>query len=121
MIALDLVTSLGSLVVNNSVELLGFILPPVVQILNKDVHTERERFIVSLIICLMSALVVKWNELITGDTEDMMVYAMLIWTESQVIYRMYFKTSAIQQRIQEKLNPVVETSIPPTSVPTSQI
>lgn len=76
-------------------ELVGFFLPPLVKIINRDVKTSRERYIVTLIVCFIVAGVLKFNEIMAGDPELFLGSMALIFLESQTVYRLYFKPEVI--------------------------
>lgn len=88
-------------------DLVGVLLPPIIEILNKDIAKEKvtERFLGSMAICFVVALLLKWNSLMTGSPEELVTSFGIIFTESQVIYNLYFKKSFIKAKINEKFAP----------------
>lgn len=71
--------------------LVGFVLPPAIQLLNKDVPDGRERFILTLIICILTGGVLHFSQLVFGNPDQALGSIALLFSESQVIYRLYFK------------------------------
>ena len=55
-----------AIIVNNAPNLVGFILPSVVEAINKDVPSGSERRIVSLLVCLFAAVLLHWNSIAYG-------------------------------------------------------
>ena len=88
-------------------DLVGVLMPPLIEILNKDIPEEKttERFMASLALCFVVALVLRWNELMIGSAEQVLTTFGLIFTESQIVYKTYFKDSFIRAKIKEKFQP----------------
>jgi hypothetical protein len=91
----------------NAVDFIGLLMPPVIQILNKDIpgEKEKERFLATIAICLTAAAILKWNELMVGSIDQLLASFTLIFVEAQVVYKLYFKTSAVKGFIDERLTP----------------
>lgn len=97
-------------IVANAPMLSGFILPPFIDVINKEVTSEVQKFIIALFVCALVSLVVKWNSLAYGDPEAVLATTTLIFAQSQLVYRVYFKDSFIRAKMKQKLNfPVLET------------
>lgn len=99
---MELLIGIGIFIVMHATELVGFILPPIVDILNRDVPDEKERFIVSVLVCMFAAILVKWNSLLTGSPAEVAMSASLIFVQSQVIFKLYFKDSFLRAKLKEK-------------------
>lgn len=89
--------------VENAPHLVGFILPPFVEILNRDVKKENERFLVAVVVCLLTAIFLHWKEVAYGTPEQVVMYTALIFTESQAVFQLYFAKSWFRGTIQEKI------------------
>lgn len=91
-------------------DLVGIVMPPIIEILNKDIAKEKttERFLASMAICFVVALILKWNSLMAGSPEQLIASFGIIFTESQVVYNIYFKKSFIKEKINEKFAPSKE-------------
>ena len=89
-------------------ELIGVLLPPVIEILNRDIPQEKqkERFLATLAICFVVALLLKWNSLVLGNVEQLLVSFGLIFTESQAVYRLYFKDSYFRAKLKARLDKI---------------
>lgn len=87
-------------------QLSGFILPPIIEILNKDVTDDRYRFIVSMLICLVVAFFVKFDSINTGNYSDLVTSFGIIFAESQVVFKLYFKESFLRTVMIDRLHSV---------------
>lgn len=77
--------------------LAGFILPPVVDLINKRISNSKVKFLVSLGICVLVGAVFHLKEL-TNATEILKTIS-LVFAESQVIYKMYWEKSSIREKM----------------------
>lgn len=84
-------------------DLIGLILPPIIELLNKDVKEENHRFIVAVIVCFTAAFFVKYNSLVSGDINALITSFSIIFAESQVIFNLYFKKSFLRATMIERL------------------
>lgn len=103
---MELLASTGMAIITYAPHLVGFILPPFVEFLNRDVKNSNERFMVSLIVCFLVAVILHWNEIATGTPEQAIIFMGIIFTESQSIFKLYFNDSWMRQTIQEKIGSV---------------
>lgn len=88
-------------------QLVGFLLPPIIQILNKDIpeKNQKQRFLATLATCLVTALVLNFNKLQLDTLDQVLTSFTLIFAESQAVYKLYFKQSAVKGFIDERLTP----------------
>ena len=105
---MDAVIGVGSFIITNAPQLVGFAMPPLVEVLNKDVHGKTERVLVTLFACFFAALLLKWNDLLYGSAEDVFTSAGLIFGESQVMFKLYFENSWLRWKIQSGLEETEE-------------
>lgn len=101
----------------HSPNLVGFILPPIIEILNKDIAADKmvrvkifkfsfeveEKFLATLAICMSVAFLLNASKILTGNVDDAVASFGLIFTESQAVYRLYFKDSWLRDKIQERV------------------
>lgn len=102
---MDILLALVRFFIDNAPELVGIVLPPVVDFINKDVPNEQEKFIVTVLVCLVAALFLKWNNITYGTPEAIFLTASIIFLESQAVFKLYFKNSYIREKIKEKVEP----------------
>lgn len=90
----------------NAPQLVGLLLPPVVTVLNQSVTDHRSKFLVTFMLCIFVAVLLNVQKIITGDAltsfESLSTSILLVFTESQAVYRLYFKGSAIEAHIEAK-------------------
>lgn len=114
-VILNLIFVLGSNLGNmlavlstNATFYVGLAMPPIIDIINKDVKNSKERFFVTLLVCITAGLVLRWNDLTAGNTEELLGAMGVIFMESQAVYRLYFKNSNARSMIATKLNLIPE-------------
>ena len=78
---------------------IGFLLPPVIDVVNVRVANEKIRYLISMLICLMVAVIAKWNELLLGDVEGFLKSGGIIFAEAQTVYRMFWKKSEVREKM----------------------
>lgn len=106
---IDIVLGVGIFIIMHANQLIGLILPPFVDVLNRDVPNEQERFIVALLLCIGLAVLTQWNSLIGGSPMAIATTASLIFFESQIIFKLYFKNSFLRKKLKEE---VINTNEP---------
>lgn len=113
---MDVVTSIDPLLIKYAPNAIGFILPPIVEILNKDIPVDKkltfklwkfsvaikERYLATLAICFCTAVLLKLNDLQVSTLDDIFASFGIIFTESQFVYTTYFKDSNLREGIQDK-------------------
>lgn len=110
---MSLVSLLIQLVVSHGQDLVGLILPPFVDIVNKDVPNEEERFLVTLLVCFLVALFLKWPQIANGSPDQVITDGALVFMESQLIYKLYFAKSFLRSKLIQKINqPEADPTIP---------
>lgn len=95
---------IGSIIVSNAPLLVGFILPPIVEALNKDVPSEKERRYIAILISFIVAVILHWREIEVGTPEMAVAYFILIFGEQQALFKFYFQDSRLRSFIQSKVN-----------------
>lgn len=100
---MEYVTAIGNAVVTNAPYLVGFALPPFIEILNKDIKEESKRYAVALIICILVSVLLHWKDIEDGSPEKIVVFTGLIFMECQTIFKLYFAKSWMRGTIQEKI------------------
>lgn len=91
--------------------LIGFLLPPVIDLVNTKVVNSNLRFILSMVISAVVALVLN-PQLATdllagvngGSVELLLKEVSLIWVEAQVVYKLYWEKSQPRERLQKAIS-----------------
>lgn len=100
---MDYILGFFTFVVNNAPYLAGIVLPPLVEVLNRDVQNDQERYIVAVLVCLIAAVALHFKELLSGSPNMVAASFFIIFTESQTVFRLYFKTSLLRTSIRQEL------------------
>lgn len=111
---MEILSLLFEVVVSNAPFLVGFVLPPLVEVINKDVKKEWERFVITLVICLFTGTLLHWKEIASGNPETVLLYSAAIFAESQLIFKLYFAKSWVRGAIRDKVgSSVVQEELKP--------
>lgn len=89
--------------VTNADKIVGFGIPVIVEVLNKNVYGAREKFLVTVSVCVLAAILLNFKTLLYGTPDELIISAGIIFTESQVVYKLYFERSVMRQKIQDKI------------------
>lgn len=101
---LSYVTAYGTLVIAHAPQLIGVVLPPLIQVLNKDIPDSRMRFFMAAITCFVAAVILNWNKITLGTPDAAFIATGVIFLESETVYRLYFKNSILQTKMNNLLN-----------------
>lgn len=102
--ALSYTLGIGGIIINNAPLLVGFVMPPFVEMLNKDVPAERERKYLSILACFIVAILLHWKDIELGTPQMAVAYFVLIYGEMNVLFRFYFGDSQLRTVLQNKFN-----------------
>lgn len=99
---MDALLGFASFLAENARPLTGFAVPIIVEILNKEADDEQEKFWVSVITCIVVAILIHLEPLLSGTmtAEQFAIWFGLIFSESQATYHLYFKYSEPRRVIQ---------------------
>lgn len=84
-------------------ELLGLVLPPAIDFLNKHVADSKLRFVVSVAVCLLVAGAIKLYEgkLNLNSVPEFLASAGIVFTEAQAVYKLFYEKSRLQTAIRK--------------------
>lgn len=79
-------------------ELVGFILPPFIDLINRKVTNSNVRYLISLLVSLLVAGIIKYFDggLIFGDVDQVLASAGIIFAEAQTVYKLYWEDSKVR-------------------------
>lgn len=97
---MELLFAIATQINANAPYLVGLVMPIVVDYLNKDIPNEKGRFFVTILAVTVAAIATEWNALTYGSFEQVLASGGIIFAESQAIYKLYFKDSALRPAIQ---------------------
>lgn len=90
--------------------LFGFLLPPIIEIVNKDVQNETERYIIAYILCIFLACIVDYRAIFSANLNNLLATVGIVCTESNVMFQLYWKNSLVRVKLQTKLQTANATS-----------
>lgn len=80
--------------------LIGFILPPVIALINSKVTNPTARFAISLVVSIVVAVVINLQKITYATPDQILASAALVFSEAQVAYRLYWhEDSPVRQLI----------------------
>lgn len=86
----------------NLTDLLGLILPPVIDLLNRKVANSSMRWLIATAICLLLAAITNVASLQFGNTEQFLASFGLIFAEAQGVYHLYWNDSGVRKTLNLK-------------------
>lgn len=80
-------------------DLIGFVLPFFIDIINRKISNSKARFIVSMLVCAVVALLLNLDKLQSGDVGSLLGSIGIIFTEAQLVYKAYWEKSKIRAKL----------------------
>lgn len=77
--------------------LVGFILPPMIDLINSHVSDARLRYTISLIVCILVGILVNLDKL--NSPSEIMGGIAVVFTSAQITYQTYWKRSEIRSKM----------------------
>lgn len=81
--------------------LLGFFLPPVIDLINNRVADTRLRYWVSMLVCFVIGIVLNLDKL--SDPKLLLANAAVVFTTAQITYNTYWEKSKERQQLKNVL------------------
>ena len=100
----------------------GFLLPPVMDYIGKDVKDDNERFLAILLLCFIYTCLIDFQDIKYGNLSALVLSMTFIFTQTQVMFKLYWKKSTKRTALMDWIlgpqdeaqsNPAGETT-PPT-------
>jgi len=113
--AIGIFLALGSVLVTNAPFFVGFVLPPFIEWLNRDVPKERDRRIVAIVTCGIVGLLLSWPKIAYGTPEQAVAFIGSVFADSHTVFKLYFQRSFIRETIQDRIGSVREYVPPQTN------
>lgn len=82
-------------------QFIGFILPPVVDLVNTYIENKKVRFLVALAVCSGIGYLANMDKI--KSAEDLFLHASLIFTQAQITYAAYWEKSEVRHEIQKAM------------------
>jgi len=77
--------------------LIGLVLPPVIDLINKKIGDERIRFAVSILLCIVVGLLINLDKL--NDLNSLLGNMAVVFATAQTTYNLYWKKSTLRKAI----------------------
>lgn len=97
-------------------QVVGFGMPVLVQVLNRDIQKETERYVVSVVACILVAIFLDWHQLVYGSPQQVFISACVIFLESNATYTLYFAKSGMRAGLIKLIGGTNELQEPMTEV-----
>lgn len=81
--------------------IIGAVLPVLIELIAKYVKNTTGKFIVSLAVPLLIGIALNWKALSVADVETIIGSGAVIFASAQIVYKTYFKDSALQRKIEK--------------------
>lgn len=104
-ILLNVIYGLGEFIVKNAPVLIGIPMVMLVDFLNKDVKSEKGRFFIAGTACLFAGMLLHASDVLYGSPAEVLQTATIIFAESQIVFKFYFKDSWIRWQLQRAYKP----------------
>lgn len=79
--------------------LIGFILPPIIDLINKRFENGNVRFLLAFAVSFVVALIFNWGQVFDGNWDNVLGSIGIIFTEAQAVYKLYWRESAVRSKI----------------------
>lgn len=78
---------------------IGLFLPVLIDFINKKVTDTKARYVISLVTCLVVALLVNWQEFVNKDVGAVLASAGTIFVTATSVYKLYWEQSTLRSKI----------------------
>lgn len=75
--------------------LIGFLLPPFIDLINKDIPNSKVKFVISLVVCVIVGVILNYQQL--SNTQNLLGGIAIVFTTAQVTYYTYWQNSQLRQ------------------------
>jgi hypothetical protein len=82
--------------------LIGFVLPPFIDLINVKIANNVIKFWISMAVCVLIGVATNLDKL-TTDPDKLLANIGLIFAESQVVYHTYWKQSTARQELTKRI------------------
>lgn len=75
----------------------GFILPPFIDLINRNIANSKVRFWISMFACVAVAVVLNLDKL--NNFDELLGKASLIFAQAQIVYKTYWEKSRMREKM----------------------
>ena len=80
-------------------DIIGIVLPPIIDLVNQKVASAQARFWIAMVFCVVVAFLANIEEFVNLDWNVMLGKVALIFTESQIIYKVYWEKATLRDKL----------------------
>lgn len=71
--------------------IIGALLPPVIDLINRRISSSKVRYVISVVVCLLLGVALNYQGLSLSNPETFLTSFGLIFASAQTTYKMYWK------------------------------
>ena len=75
----------------------GFILPPFIDLINRNIANSTVRFWISMLACVAVAVLLNLDKL--NNPDELLGKASLIFAQAQIVYKTYWEKSGVREKM----------------------
>ena len=79
--------------------LVGAVMPVLIELVARYIKSTNGKFIVSLVLPLLSGVAINYNSLTWADADAVFASAAVVFASAQTVYKLYFRDSGLQKRL----------------------
>lgn len=83
--------------------IIGFALPPVIDLINSRLENSKLKWLVSMGICVLVGALLNLDKLNNLDVGSVLGNIGIIFVESQATYRLYYEKSQVREKLMDKI------------------
>lgn len=84
------------------IELIGFILPPLIDLINKNVTDSRWRFVISFVTCVGVGMGMNVGNFNAESVGSILGSITVVFSAAQVAYKLYWEKSEVRTKLRLK-------------------
>lgn len=79
--------------------LIGLVLPPVIDLINSKVASDKVRYLVSMLVCLLVGVLTNLDKL--SNMEALLANVAIVFATAQTTYNLYWKKSKVRKTLKK--------------------
>jgi hypothetical protein len=77
--------------------LIGFILPPIIDMINVNITSSKMKYWVSMLVCVIIGVISNLDKI--GNTSELLSNIAVIFTTAQITYHTYWEKSQVRNKL----------------------
>ena len=94
-------------------DLIGLVLPPVIDLVNHKVSNSAVKVLITVVISLLVGVLLNLDKLNLNNAGDILQAGLVVFGSAQITYQLYWKDSLDRQRMVTKLQGSLKTEVNP--------